>query len=192
MTQHLNLLPSEQRGVNAALVSLAVVLGSVLFVATLFAVNQIRLNNIERRLAASEADLQAAKQLLAQQLKAQGADLPEQIAALRPEAEKARQLLALADFLGNRQGFFEHFSEFGNAVRDGVWLREVGLGEAGKKVVLKGNALERQAVLDYGARLNERLAPRQIVFSQLELAPETFKAPSDRLAPVTTTRFVLR
>lgn len=197
MTQHLNLLTTERRTIDPLLLALLVIGASLLALFALAGINQMRINDASALKAQTEQQIADSKAVLGSRLKSYGSDLAAEVAALKPEAEKAQQLLKLASTIGSSTGYARHFSTVANATSDGVWLNGISITGSGKGVQLTGLALDKELVIKYGERLNQGFSDTNFKFSTVELTAESASVTpvangGDVPAALTVTRFTLR
>lgn len=193
--QHVNLLTQKKREFNLALIA-AVMLGLLLLsLFGLWSFRQSEVTATRQAEVASSLRLQQAKdklQLLEAQIMQQSqASLSTEIANLKQKAEAAQQILSQTGSLGSPQGYARYFDALTSISEDGLWLTNVSVDQAGKSVRVSGNALNKDSVMRYAQRLNERFSSDDVQFSALELTPVSAGKPNDPDSQVTAVAFKL-
>ena len=201
MSQQLNLLTAERHGINPSFVALGS-WGLVLLV--LFAawgVNQSRISSALEAEAVAAKELTDARALISRR-EDQKKSLLVELDAARPLAESARQLLTLADGLGNPGGYAEHFAAIAAVTGAGLWLTDIDIDRAGKSIKVEGLSLGNDAIMRFGHDLNAALAERGVKFVSLEISPQTVSAgapgagsgmaTAGGVAPLAVTKFVFK
>lgn len=192
MSQQVNLLSIEEKALNPLVVALAVWGFAILGIAIAAAVNQLRVGEAERNLVASNASVAQAKATYQSRVQETGADIAAKIETIKPKAERAKQLLVLADQLGNSAGYAGYFSTLASVSADGVWLDTINVGNAGRKMEIGGRTLNNDTALEYSQRLNTAFADKGIKLTTLELATQATAVAPDGLTAVSSTKFSLR
>lgn len=172
MSQQINLLPQAKGNYSPAAVAL-LILGVVLL--ALFAawgVKRAILATARTDEAASAAQLTEVNAKLEERFRAQSTQLNAEIDALRPHAEAAGQVLALAVAIGKPEGYSPYFSSLAAVREDGVWLTGVTVSQAGKSLQLSGQSLDKDAVLRYTQRVNAAFAKAGIQLTALEMTSQ--------------------
>lgn len=123
--------------------------------------------------AASARQLQEANARLQTLVQQSESDLGIKIAAIKPQAEAAQNILAQAGNLGSQQGYARYFSSLAAIAEDELWLTNVAVEKAGKSVRLGGRALHKESVIRYAQQLNAFFADSGVQFTALELTPES-------------------
>jgi hypothetical protein len=89
----------------------------------------------------------------------------------REAADKARVLdLLSGETLGNTDGFSEHLAALGRRHPPGLWLDDVRIGEGGRQVLLRGNALRAELIPRFIEGLQMEPAFEGTAFQSFELA----------------------
>jgi MSHA biogenesis protein MshI len=195
LERHVNLLARKKREFNSALVA-QVMLGLLLLLLVgLWGSRQSEVTAVRQAEIASTLKLQQAQaklHLLENQITKQSQSAPSaEIANLKQRAETAQQILLEAGNLGSQQGYARYFDALSTISEDGLWLTNVTIDQAGKSVRVSGNAINKDSVMRYAQRLNERFAGDGIQFAALELTPVTAGKPNDPHSQVTAVTFKL-
>lgn len=179
MSQQINLLPraphaptlSARRAVAGMLVW-AITLG----VQVVWQVRQA--DDAQRAADASELELKQQKQmLLALQTRlgesANPNNIAAQIAALEPQTRVSRDLLARlkAGDLGSLDGYGAQLTELAMLPRQGVWVTQVAISNAGRGLRVEGRGLRKEHVLPYAAALNDAMKKYGAQLNQMEIVP---------------------
>ncbi len=180
MTQDFNLLGAAPRGAKRApsAVQAAVAAGAVLAIGLAAGTwLNMRADAAERRIQAANVsiedlmlNLQERSQFLAQR----NADpaLVSQLQQLEREStDKGKVLDLLAGkTLGNTAGFSTYLAALGRRYPDGLWLRQVQIGDGGRQVAIRGRALDAALVPRFIAALQEEPAFQGTSFERFELS----------------------
>lgn len=179
MTQHINLLIQRNYALELAALR-QLVLPALVVLAVLLAVWGWRMQD-EKQARQSEqvAKLQVeqARARLTERTKGRAGGLEQEIAAIKPKAEAAQQVLGKLAELGSRDGYSPHLAALASVGEDGLWITSVEINDGGKSLSLSGQALDQAAVLRYLKKLNARFADLQVEFRALELAAAGKGAP---------------
>ncbi len=141
--------------------------------------------------AASALQLRDAKDSLLSAAKKSEPDLETEITALKSQSDVAQKILAMAETLGNPQGYAQHFSLLAGLSREGVWLNSIAIDKGGKAVRLSGRTMEKEAVLRYSHKLNDQFAPYGVQFTSLELTSEFVARQGDKRPQLAAVNFNL-
>lgn len=187
MSQQVNLLTVEAKTLNPVVIALALWGVVVVGLAIAAAVNQVRVGEAERNLAASNASVAQAKATYQSRVQETGADIAAKIEAIRPKAERAKQLLVMADQLGNPAGYAGHFTTLASVPVEGIWLDAVAVKGSGRNLEIGGRTLNNDAALEYSQRLNAVFADKGVKLTTLELATQATVVAPDGSAAVSST-----
>lgn len=187
MTQHINLL-RKQRLVPPSLVWGGLGVVAILSAHLAYGLSILQDNQqAQARVRAQETELQALRASLVQSGQGSQGSVQVQadIARLTPLALSYAGVLELArgGRLGLESGYLDHLTTLARTVEPNVWITQVSLGEAGRKLSLQGKALSEQGVLTYADRLNQAYRAQGLSMSALELTVD--QAPAVASAAVT-------
>ncbi len=199
--QQVNLLSQKTLELKTAVVApvmLGLLLLSLFGFGVLWGLRQADVAATQKAEVASTLQLQQAKvkfQLLESQITQHPqASLSAEIANLKQKALAAQQILSLADSIGTPAGYARYFDALTKIAEDGLWLTNVTVDQAGKSVRVSGNALNKDSVMRFAKRFNDRFAGDGVVFTSLELTPVSVVSavkPSDHGSKVTAVAFIL-
>ena len=196
--QQINLLKRRNRDFKTAVVApvmLGLLLLSLFGLGWVWGLRQADFAAAQRAEVASMLQLQQAKaklQLLESQITQQPqASSSTEIANLKQKAVEAQQILALTDSIGSPVGYARYFDALAKIAEDGLWLTNVTVTQAGKSVSVSGNALNKDSVMHYAQRFNDRFADDGVEFTSLELTPVTAAKPSEHGSKLTAVAFIL-
>ena len=169
-SRQINLL-HEQRGKEfnftwGMLAALGLMLVTLL---GLWGVRQSELVKMRMAEVASARQLQEAKDRMQELVKKSEVSMGAEVAALKPQAEAARKILAQANTLGSQQGYARYFSALATIAEDELWLTNVKVDNVGKSVHLSGHALHEESVIRYAQQLNGLFVGYGVQFTALEL-----------------------
>jgi MSHA biogenesis protein MshI len=185
--QQIRLQGQKNNEINFTRSALAVLSLLILSLLGLWGVRQGDVMTAQKLEAASALQLQQANDRLRARTQQHGEDLDAEIAALKPQADAAQNLMAQAGQLGSPQGYARYFSLLASIPEDGLWLTNVSVDKAGKSVSISGHALRKESVMRYADRLNTHFASFGVQFTALELLPESVGkqgSPNDQLTAV--------
>ncbi len=196
--QQINLLSRKKREFKSGVVApamLGLLLLSLFGVGMLWSLRQADVAASRSAEVASALQVQQAKaklQLLESQITQQPqASLIAEIANLKQRAVVAQQILSLTGTIGSPLGYARYFDALTKISEDGLWLTNVTVGQAGKSVSVSGNALNKDSVMRYAKRFNDRFAGDGVEFTALELTPVSAVKPSEHGSKVTAVAFIL-
>jgi Tfp pilus assembly protein PilN len=191
MTQQINLL-SKQRLAPPSLVWGAVVL--VLFMAVQggYGFWLLRENTAKQaQVAAQEVELQALREQVQRsgQRSQSATELQAEIDRLKPLAQAYAPLVDQVrnGSLGLATSYVPHFTTLARTVDPQIWLTQMSLSDAGRRLSLQGKATDEKSVLVYVDRLNQAFSSQNLSFVTMDLVvegPEGNKpSPGTPLAP---------
>ncbi len=196
--QQINLLSRKKREFKTAVVApvmLGLLLLSLFGMGVLWGLRQADVDAMRKAEVASTLQLQQANvklQLLESQITQQSQEsLSVEIANLKQKAVAAQQILSQADTMGSPLGYALYFDALTKIAEDGLWLTNVTVGQAGKSIHVSGNALNKDSVMRYAKRFNDRFAGDGVELTALELTPVTVVKPSEHGSKVTAVAFTL-
>lgn len=176
--QQINLYQEPFGHARDALAARNLALALVLLVLALAAVSGVqylRLQGIEARAAAHEAERRAADERLAQVRErleaARATGEADPAAALRAELAAKRRLLAYLDSgpIARRGGFSPYLEGLARRTVDGVWLSAIDIRAGGERLRLAGHALAAEQVPALMAALGEEETYSGQVFRMLAI-----------------------
>lgn len=188
MSQQLNLLYEDRRGVNPVVVALGAWGFVLLCLFAVWGINQLRLSAARESEAVAAQQLAEARAIIKKREDAKVA-LAGQIAALQPAANAAQQLLDRANGLGSWKGYASQFMTLANVTETGLWLTDVDISKSGKVIKLQGNALNNDIILRYSRSLNDAFADQGVKFTILEMTPQTSGKGSGSAPALSSTKF---
>ena len=196
--QQINLLKRRNRDFKTAVVApvmLGLLLLSLFGLGWVWGLRQADFAAAQRAEVASMLQLQQAKAKL-QLLESQITQQPQtssstEIANLKQKAVEAQQILALTNSIGSPVGYARYFDALAKIAEDGLWLTNVTVTQAGKSVSVSGNALNKDSVMHYAQRFNDRFADDGVEFTSLELTPVTAVKASEHGSKLTAVAFIL-
>jgi hypothetical protein len=195
--QQINLLNQKKlefKTVVVAPVMLGLLLLSLFGFGVLWGLRQVDVDATQKAEVASTLQLQQANvklRLLESQITQPQASLSAETANLKQKALAAQQILSLADSIGSPLGYARYFDALTKIAEDGLWLTNVTVDQAGKSVRVSGNALNKDSVMRFAKRFNDRFAADGVVFTALELTPVLVVKPSEHGSKVTAVAFTL-
>ncbi|MCX7187004.1 MAG: hypothetical protein NTW57_07110 [Methylophilales bacterium] len=196
--QQINLLKQKKFELKTALVApvmLGLLLLSLFGFGLLWGLRQVDVATSQKAELASTLQLQQANvkfQLLESQITEHPLpSLIAEIANLKQKALAAQQILSLADGIGSPLGYAQYFDALTKISEDGLWLTNVTVDKAGKSVRVSGNALNKDSVMRFAKRFNDRFASDGVMFTSLELTPVSVVKQSEHASKVTAVAFIL-
>jgi len=191
MSQQINLLQAKPRPHNRAVLGLlAAVAVTAVLVAAYAYPSQRRAAQMLAQADAVDARVTALRNALTGARgpggdRASAAAVDAEIAALKPRAQVATELIATirSGQAGSPDGFSRQFSLLAGPARDDVWITGVEIGKGGRDMVVTGRADRNDAAVQYARRLNEAYAPYGVQFRSLELKPEVPAGAASGAAP---------
>ena len=196
--QQINLLNQKKFELKLALAApaiLGLLLLSLFSFGVLWGLRQENVAATQNAEVASTLQLQQAKvkfQLLESEMTQHPqASLSTEIVNLKQKALAAQQILTQADNIGSTLGYARYFDALTKIAEDGLWLTNVTVDQAGKSVRVSGNALNKDSVMRFAKRFNDRFAADGVVFTALELTPVLVVKPSEHGSKVTAVAFTL-
>lgn len=194
MSQQINLLPKSKSRHSPAFVALLILGFVALAIFATWGVKRSMLAGARADEAASAVQLKELTAQLDQRIRVRAAELNAEIAALKPRAEAAEQVLTLSATVGKTDGYAVYFSALAAVREDGLWLTDVVVDKAGKSLQLGGLSLDKDAVLRYTQRLNAALAASGIKLTTLEMTPQPMSSAStaSKGSSSTVIKFILR
>lgn len=186
MTQHINLL-RKQRLVPLSLIWGGLGVAVILTVYSAYGVWLLRENTQSQvRLRTQENEIQVLRTRLAQsgQLSQGAAQLQADITRLTPMARSYAGLLEQVKTgrLGLQGGYLDHLTILARTIEPNVWITQVSLGEAGRKLSVEGKALQEKSVLTYADRLNQAYRAQGLTLAALEMTVDA-ASPGPAAAP---------
>ena len=176
MSQQINLLKQYRAGPSAAVVALLIVIVTALALGAAWGVKHRMLEAVRAAEKVSAAELKRVSDQLEGRLQSRSEQMAAELAALKPRAQAAEQILLLATGLGKTDGYFSFFSILARVREDGVWLTEAAVSKAGKSLKLGGQSLDKDALSRYVQRMNTAFADSGIQFTAFEMTAEPFGA----------------
>lgn len=180
MTQHINLLRKQR------LVPLSLIWGGlgVLVILAAHAGYGLWLlqenARTQARLQAQATELQALRNQVALtgQPSQGAAQLQADIARLTPMARSYAGLLeqVKGGRLGLEGGYLDQLTILARTIEPNVWITQVSIGEAGRRLSVEGKALNEQSVLTYAERLNQAYRAQGLTLAALEMTVDAASA----------------
>ena len=194
MSQQINLLADGRQGVSPIVVALSAWGLVLLMVFVAWGVNQFRLSDAREAEASAAREVQEGRAMIDKRDETKRG-LDQEIAALRPVATAAGQLLTLAEGVGTPDGYIEQFALLAAATEPNLWVDSIRIERSGKSINVEGVALTNEAIMRFGQALNAAFAERGVQFTSVELQPlqaQGGAAASSSTPAVPATRFVFR
>ena len=179
MSQQINLLRRAHKPIGSALAAIAVLLVLLLGLLAYASVLRTQTAALQQEVQATERQLQQAKAAL-MALSAR-TTAPANAVSVDGEIEALKSRLALAQqwselisngSLGSPDGFSSHFRTLNSMSEPGLWLTNVQISDAGKRVNLGGRSLKGESVLRYAEKLNHAFSAQGVQFTAVEMTPE--------------------
>ena len=179
MSQQINLLRRAHKPIGSALAAIAVLLVLLLGLLAYASVLRTQTAALQQEVQAGERQLQQTKAAL-MALSAR-TTAPGNAASVDGEIEALKSRLALAQqwselisngSLGSPDGFSSHFRTLNSMSEPGLWLTNVQISDAGKRVNLGGRSLKGESVLRYAEKLNYAFSAQGVQFTAVEMTPE--------------------
>lgn len=171
MSQQINLLIRKQAAPRSGLYAIIAIGVLLLGLAAFGLVRQRQIHHLQSEAEAEAARLAEAKAALQKRMETTGKASAEELAALKQKADAARILIGQIEALGSQEGYARQFSALAATAESGVWLTSIAIGQSGKTLAISGNAMNKESLMRYVQKLNDRFSDAGVQFTHLEISP---------------------